>query len=93
MSGTDVTLTCTAGIAVSSNFNANLQWLGPDGSVLRQMMGTPTLDLELAPVTEFGEYTCVATLSSPDFPGTEATVSAISSITRMYNNEKKNYYN
>ncbi len=91
MSGNAVTLTCTASIQASSNFNANLQWLGPDGSVLRQMTGTPTLDLVLAPVTDFGDYTCVATVTSTDFPGVEATLSATSTISRenlslVYNN-------
>ncbi len=76
VTGTDASLTCTASSTTTSNFNSNLQWIGPDGSVLSQMSGTNSLVLELSPIAEFGDYVCVATLTSPDFPGITSTVSA-----------------
>ncbi len=81
VTGSDASLTCTANSITSpTNFNANLQWVGPDGSVLRQMDAVTSLVLELTPVTDFGDYVCVATLTSPMFPGITSTVSAVASV-------------
>ncbi len=82
VTGTDATLTCTASSTTATNFSSDLQWIGPDGSVLSQMSSTNSLVLELTPIAEFGDYVCVATLTSPDRPGFTSTVSATLPIDR-----------
>lgn len=51
--------------------NALIQWIGPNGTVLEQSgPNAQSLDLDFEPfeLSDIGDYTCTAQVSSPNLP-------------------------
>lgn len=74
--GNNATLDCT--VRSDNNFMADIQWVGPNGTVLQDGTSVTSLTQSFMPfeISNYGDYTCVATVTSSDFPGVTSTFSS-----------------
>ena len=87
--GSDSTLDCTISSPIQ-NLNSDMQWIGPDGTVLQDVDSVTSLRQSFTPfqTSDLGDYTCISTISSPDFPGVTSTVSSTVTINRKWTFDK-----
>ena len=88
--GRNGSLQCVVSSDQTDNLTSNIQLFGPDGRVLAQSdAGVPsdsiTYDFTPFQSSDYGDYTCAANVTSPDFPGVERVfVSRTVSIPRKF---------
>ena len=74
--GRDGSLQCAVSSDQTDNLTSTIQLIGPDGTVLAQSdpespSNSITYDFTPFQSSDYGDYTCAANVTSPDFPGVE----------------------